>query len=128
MSRGKVVLERFKSVRQAWPVVESRAGRDLGQYIKGSYAVRFKEMAQGSSGGDTAKFAEDELEALVAIQDNTIRDRYPRALNTTFTGDVGSQYAADKLSSAAQLAHNTQSWLDKVFGRKLPSQWTGTKN
>lgn len=27
-------MDGFKRVRDAWPVVESRAGRDLGEYIK----------------------------------------------------------------------------------------------
>ena len=27
-------MDTFKRVREAWPVVESRAGRDLGEYIK----------------------------------------------------------------------------------------------
>lgn len=28
------LMDGFKRVRDAWPVVESRAGRDLGEYIK----------------------------------------------------------------------------------------------
>lgn len=39
------VLAKFEAIAAAWPLVPARAGRDLGEYIRGTYAKRFREMA-----------------------------------------------------------------------------------
>merc|ERR1719272_1842333 len=115
------VMDSFKRVRDMWPVVESRAGRDLGEYIKGSYTVRFKEMVNGDAAA--VEFAGKELEAAQMLQDSAFRLKYKRATDTTFSGDAGEKYAADKLSTANQKVFNMPSFMDRIFGKKLPSQW-----
>eukprot|EP00729_Bicosta_minor_P004834 gene4834-7853_t len=115
------LMDGFKRVRDAWPVVESRAGRDLGEYIKGSYAVRFKEMVNGDAAA--AEFAGKELESAQMLQDSVFKQKYKRATDTTFSGEAGEKYAADKLSTANQKVFNMPSFMDKLFGKKLPSQW-----
>ena len=49
--------------------------------------------------------------------------RYKRATDTTFSGEAGEKYAADKLSTANQKVFNLPSIMDRIFGKKLPSQW-----
>merc|ERR1719198_627511 len=110
-------MDGFKRVRDAWPVVESRAGRDLGEYIKGSYAIRFKEMCSGDAAA--VEFAEKELKAAQMLQDSAFKRKHAREHDTTFSGKEGEAYAADKLSTSNQKLFNMPSFMDKLFGKKL---------
>jgi len=127
MASRSSLMSAFKTIREAWPVVEERVGRDLGQYIRGSYAVSFKEHV--SAGGDRLEYAKKEVKALEALQQSSFKQRYQREVDTTFTGDLGDRFGFAKLNTSAQREHNMPSFMDRLFGRKLPSQWnTQTKS
>ena len=111
------ILERLRKAADAWPVVEARAGRDLGEYIKGSYAARVTKLAETGPSGLAE--ATTEVQAAESLLRNEIREKYRRASDTTFTGELASKYT-DKLSTSAQQGFNKQSFLDRLFGKKLP--------
>lgn len=124
VTKIRAIVNRFKNVRESWPVVESRIGRDLGQYIKGSYAARFKDDARAAdSSADTMALLEREIVALERLEGDYFVKKYPRQHpNETFTGELGAKFGWAKLSTQSQKQQNSQSFLDRLFGRKIPSQ------
>eukprot|EP00040_Diaphanoeca_grandis_P002594 m.22210 g.22210 ORF g.22210 m.22210 type:complete len:139 (+) comp13724_c0_seq1:271-687(+) len=120
----RALLSRFKRVRETWPVVEERIGRDLGQYIKGSYSTRLKDAASKAVAAEDAaqvSMLEREVVALEKLSDNAFKNKYQRSTDSTFMGDAGKQFYS-KLSTKAQKDQNTQGYWDKLFGRKIQSQ------
>merc|ERR1711976_431312 len=107
-------MQAFKAIRDKWPVVEDRVGRDLGQYIRGSYAINLKEHI--NAGGKQLEHANKEIEALKALQNSEFKQRYQRQSDTTFTGDLGSKFGFGKLATSTQREHNMPSFMDRLFG------------
>eukprot|EP00041_Stephanoeca_diplocostata_P007569 m.108040 g.108040 ORF g.108040 m.108040 type:complete len:164 (+) comp16943_c0_seq3:356-847(+) len=142
------LLGNFKRIRSEWPLDESRGNRDLGHYIQGAYAKRFREnMKVVQETGQGAAAMEAELTALENLHKNVYKDkysdpgdcfvgcrgsdlvilclprRYKRATNSSFSGEYGAgRFGWAQLSEKAQKLANSQSWLDKLFRRKLQSQ------
>ena len=42
-SKGQHLVRRLEKVLQSWPSDPSRKGRDLGEYLKRNYPVKFRE-------------------------------------------------------------------------------------
>eukprot|EP00041_Stephanoeca_diplocostata_P007570 m.108043 g.108043 ORF g.108043 m.108043 type:complete len:140 (+) comp16943_c0_seq5:356-775(+) len=118
------LLGNFKRIRSEWPLDESRGNRDLGHYIQGAYAKRFREnMKVVQETGQGAAAMEAELTALENLHKNVYKDKYKRATNSSFSGEYGAgRFGWAQLSEKAQKLANSQSWLDKLFRRKLQSQ------
>jgi hypothetical protein len=71
-----------------------------------------------------AAFAQRELAALTKIRNGEFKAAHKRADDSTFTGKHGESSGWAKLSAKAQEGYNRQSFFDRMFGRKLPSQHT----
>ena len=48
-SRGQQLVRRLEKVLQSWPSDPSRKGRDLGEYLKKSYTVKFRDREEVES-------------------------------------------------------------------------------
>ena len=88
---------------------------------QGSYANRFK-AALTSTDEAPVRFALLEMEALTKLDEGAFKKQYAREVNTTFTGEKARAFAEENLSTASQRKHNSPSFMDRLFGRKLASQ------
>eukprot|EP00039_Didymoeca_costata_P020351 m.340969 g.340969 ORF g.340969 m.340969 type:complete len:127 (+) comp19667_c0_seq1:219-599(+) len=118
----KAVLDTFKKLQKEWPIVDARKGRDLGEFIKGSYGNKIESLIKSSDKAQQT-FVEAEVAALKHINEDKFRNEYKREHDHIYTGDEGKRHFA-KLNSAAQTEYNQPSFMDRLFGKKLPSQWS----
>eukprot|EP00037_Helgoeca_nana_P013126 m.120542 g.120542 ORF g.120542 m.120542 type:complete len:134 (+) comp21850_c0_seq1:376-777(+) len=117
----------LRQLVESWPVVTARGSRDFGAYVQGALSKRLDRLANSSPSSTaqcaTASFVEGEVAALEQLRNSDFKSRYAREVDTTFTGAQGEKYWA-KLSAKSQEGYNTQSFFDRMFGRKIPSQHT----
>eukprot|EP00038_Savillea_parva_P006235 m.162463 g.162463 ORF g.162463 m.162463 type:complete len:133 (-) comp12194_c0_seq1:856-1254(-) len=123
MSAGASVRRALKQLAEGWPIVQERGRRDFGSYVQGTLSQRLDRLA-GAGSADTTAFVQKEVDALAKLRNSDFKSRYAREEDTTFTGAQGESFGWSKLSAQAQETYNTQSFFDRLFGRKMPSQHT----
>ncbi|CAL8256282.1 unnamed protein product [Arctogadus glacialis] len=75
---------RFLKLCEEWPMDDFKKGRDLGTFLRQRVALAFRE-------GENTQILDPEkcdqmYESLARINSNVYRERFPRVMDTSFTG------------------------------------------
>ncbi|XP_055510541.1 ubiquinol-cytochrome-c reductase complex assembly factor 2 isoform X2 [Leucoraja erinacea] len=110
---------RFLRLCEEWPLDQSKAGRDLGAFLRQRVALAFRE-------GESTQIADPEkcdqvYDSLARINSAYYKNKYPRLRNTCFTGVTVEEcrmvLATDNMKQMEE--------MKKGMWKKLREKFTG---
>lgn len=111
---AKSTIKRILQVLENWPLDQNKAGRDLGQYLRESLQIHYKEGKL-----ENAQYWDRQYLALQKIINNEHKKKYPRLLSSSATGLTVEQCnLALSNEVLEQLKEEEQSLYHRYFTKK----------
>ncbi|XP_043932425.1 ubiquinol-cytochrome-c reductase complex assembly factor 2 [Protopterus annectens] len=115
---------RFLKLCEEWPRDDTKVGRDLGTYLRQRVAQAFRE-GESTQIYDPVK-CDQMYESLVNINTNFYKNKYPRLMDTSFTGVTVEEcrmvLATDNMKQMEEMKKGMWQKLRAKFAAKSPDE------